>query len=141
MIKAHVQAETWFSAADAVKQGYATTVAPAVKMSALWKPSDHPALPASAKALATTTPGMQAATARLEAIQAQAKADAAKAAAKPASTTPHLDKFASLTGGEATRYYREHTREIRAEQLAANHTGPDKLTIDPKTGIVITSHK
>jgi hypothetical protein len=77
---------------------------------------------------------LAAATARLQAITAQAKADTAKTAAKaaasvlatapkpaaPATGVSVLDQFNAMQGAEATTFYRQHGRAIRAALAARN---------------------
>lgn len=89
---------------------------------------------------------LAAGKASLAAAEAKARAKAAVAAVataqKPATATPHLDKFNALKGGEAAAYFKEHRRMIGAEQTAANieaKTG-QKCTISA-TGIISRTSK
>jgi hypothetical protein len=93
---------------------------------------------------------LDAATARLQAITLQARADVAKTAAKaaasvlatapkPAAPAPGesiLDQFNGLQGAEATAYYREHGRAIRAELAARNE---DKRRLEHEMKVACAS--
>jgi len=86
-IKAMLDKETWFGAADAVKAKLADRVSAPVAMAAQWKASDFPALPAAAKAHAAADTSHRAMSAELDRLRSE-NAELRAKVEKEAEETP-----------------------------------------------------